>query len=294
MKKFEGIYPALVTPLTDDGEALNRKGLEDLVEFDIQKGANGICALGGTGEFCGLSDAIRDEALEATIEKVNGRVPVLAGFVCPGYHDTVKWMKKAKAMGADFGMVVTPFYVTPTQQGLVDYYCRVSDAVDLPIVLYNVPARTGVNFQPETVAEIVAKCNVVGIKECTPSMVQAQRLADMVGDKISVFSGEDYYIALEFTMGFKGGILASAPLVPELWADIYAKAKAGDFEGAIRAQKKLNPLLKVLFSECNPGPLKEALKMRGIAAGSVLPPLRKPSDEIIAAVKKALEDLTVL
>lgn len=292
--KLEGIIPALVTPVLLGGEKLNRQVLEELTEHVLVNGANGVCVLGGTGEYCALSDEVRLEAIETVVEKVNGRVPVIVGLVEPGIGDTIKMVKHSKTLGVSAAMVVSPYYVSMTQQGIVDYYCKISDTVDIPLVLYNVPYRTGTNIEPETVAIIAEKTNAIGIKECSPNMAQVQNLVSLVGDKISVLSGEDLFIVLEMAFGVKGGILASATLIPDKWSKIYATAQQGDIQGAIKQHMTLAPLFKALFAECNPGPLKVALSLKGFNVGSSLLPLLEVKQENYVKLKRALSELGML
>ena len=286
--KLEGIIPALVTPVLNGGEELNKNALEEMTENVLANGANGICVLGGTGEYCALSDDVRISAIETAVEKVNGRVPVIVGIVEPGFFDTKKMVMLSKKIGASAAMVVSPYYVSPTQQGIVDYYCRIADEVDIPLVLYNVPYRTGVNIEPETVSLISQKSNVVGIKECSPNMAQVQNLIKIVGDEISVLSGEDMFVVLEMAMGAKGGVLASATLIPDKWSQIYLKIKEGDIKGAIEQHSNLSMVFSALFSECNPGPLKAGLTMMGFDAGNVIPPLKNIREENLIKLREAL------
>lgn len=286
--RLEGIIPALVTPILQRGEKLNKQVLEDLVENVLDKGVHGVCVLGGTGEYCALSDSVRVAAVETVVEKVNGKVPVIVGLVEPGFLHTKEMIYQSKKIGASAAMVVSPYYVSPTQQGIADYYCRLADSADIPLVLYNVPYRTGVNIEPETVSLIGEKSNIIGIKECSPNMAQVQRLIRLVGDKIAVLSGEDMFVVLEMAMGARGGILASAALLPEKWSQIYLSVKAGDIKGAIEQHAELSLIFKYLFVECNPGPLKAALTMSGFDVGPVLPPLTQIREEYRVELKKAL------
>lgn len=292
--KVEGIIPALVTPTLQGGEALNTKVLKQLTEYVLANNADGVCVLGGTGEYCALSNIIRIAAIEVVVNNVNGRVPVIVGLIESGIGQTLAMLKQSKALGASAAMVITPYYVSTTQQGILDYYCRLSDAVDIPIVIYNIPYRTGANIEPETVAIIAERCNVIGIKECSPNMVQVQNLVKLVGDKISVLSGEDLLIVLEMVLGIKGGILASATLIPDKWSEIYKTAKNGNVTRAIEQHAILSPLLNALFAECNPGPLKAALTMKGFDVGCVMSPLTEIKEENRVALKKALTELGIL
>lgn len=289
--KIEGIIPALVTPVSDDGDKLNKKVLQELTDYVLTNGVHGVCVLGGTGEYCALNDEIKASAIETVVEKINGKVPVIAGIVEAGLGNTLAWVKRSKDLGADAAMVVTPFYGSASQQGMIDYYCRISDAVDIQLVLYNVPYRTGNNLTPQTVLTIAEKANVVAIKECSPDMGQVQNLVKLVGNKISVLSGEDLSVVLQMAFGVKGGILASATLLPNIWVDIYKTVQSGNIEGAIKKHSELLPFFNAVFAESNPAPLKVALSLKGFNVGAVLPPLTKLKNENFVTLKEQLSSL---
>ncbi len=292
--RLQGIIPALVTPISDDGTKLNKEALKNLTGYILENGADGVCVLGGTGEYCALSDEIKASAIETVVEKINGKIPVIAGIVEAGLGNTLAWVKQSKTLGANAAMVVTPFYGSASQRGMIDYYCRISDNVDIPLVLYNVPYRTGSNMTPKTVVEIATKANIAAVKECSPDMGQVQNLVKLAGDKISVLSGEDRSVVLQMTFGVKGGILASAVLLPSIWADIYKTVQSGDLKSAIEKHQKLLPFFNAVFAESNPGPLKAALNLKGFNVGPTLPPLTKIRDDNLQKLKEELNDLFCL
>lgn len=294
MEKLEGIIPALVTPVLDGGEKLNKPVLKEITKRVLDNGVNGVCVLGGTGEYCALTEEVRTEAIETVVETVNGKVPVVVGLVEPGVGETIKMAKKAKKIGGDAALIVSPYYCATTQPGIIDYYCKVSDAIDMPIVLYNVPYRTGTTIEPQTVSALADKCNVIGIKECGCSSERCRKLVNLAGNKISLLSGEDTTVVLEMSFGFKGGILASATLIPDKWANIYNLVQKGDIKGAREAHDKLSDFFSALFSECNPIPLKGAMDLLGYKVGTVIPPLTPVKEENLAKLKTVMKDLAII
>lgn len=292
--KLNGIIPALVTPLQCDGMTLNKPVLEEITEFAISNGVHAICVLGGTGEYCALTDEVKVSAIETVVEKVNGRIPVIVGIVEPGIGQTIKMVQNVKRIGADFAMVVSPYYVSVSQQGIIDYYTKISDTVDIPLILYNVPYRTGTNIEPQTVSTIADQCNIIGIKECSPNMGQIQKLVSLCGDKISLLSGEDLYVVLEMAFGIKGGILASASIIPDKWVKIYELVQNGDISTAIEEHSKLLPFFNALFSECNPGPLKATMELKGFNVGTVVPPLTPIKEENLSKLKSIMTDMKMI
>ncbi|KEJ93486.1 4-hydroxy-tetrahydrodipicolinate synthase [Synergistes jonesii] len=292
--KLKGIITALVTPLLDGEAKLNKPVLQEITEYAISNGVHGVCVLGGTGEYCALTDEVKTSAIETVVEKVNGRVPVVVGIVEPGIGQTIKMVRKAKEIGADVAMVVSPYYVSVSQEGLIDYYSKISDTADIPLVLYNVPYRTGTNIEPQTVSTIADQCNVIGIKECSPNMAQVQKLISLCGDKISLLSGEDLFVVLEMTFGIEGGILASASIIPDKWVEIYDAMKKGDIKGAIERHTKLLPFFSAMFSECNPGPLKASMELKGFNVGPVVSPLTQIKEENLAKLKAVMKDMRMI
>ncbi len=258
------------------------------VERQLECGITGLLPIGGTGEFTALTDAQRLSMLEVTISAAAGRVPVVASVLHPGLQDTIRAARDYIRAGADSVMVVTPFYSRATQQGIVDYFRRVSDAVDGDIVLYEIPYRTGVSLQPETVQKIVEQTRTVAMKACNPDLQQQMRVAQAVGDKIAILSGEESVFPMHVAMGAVGGMLAGSNIFPRSWTRIFELAAAADLPAATSLHAQLMPATDALYSEPNPGPLKAALRLLGMDQGVLLEPLVWASDACIGRLQQLL------
>jgi len=290
LKEIKGVYTAVVTPVINGD--VDEIAFSKLIDYQIKSGIDGLCILGGTGEYLALSKEQRRKAIEISIDLVKGKVPIISSILSPGLEDTIEMGKIAEGYGVNAVMVLTPYYVVPTQKGMIDYFKRFMKEIHIPIILYNIPSRTQVNILPETVAELVSTTSqVIGIKECTTNLGQASNLISLVGDKITVFCGEEPLLLAELIMGAKGAILASSNLFPKLFKEMFSRIQEGDIGGAKKIHFKFLPLLKPLFAETNPGPLKEALKYYGYDCGSALPPLKLPSKEIINELRIRIDDL---
>lgn len=290
MEKVRGIYTALCTPVMDG--KVNAAAMDKLVNFVIDNGTTGLVALGGTGEYCALTNEQRIDGVKMTIAANKGRVPVVAGIIGPGLPEAIEMGNKCKELGADAIMVVTPYYVVANQQGIYDYYRQVMKNVDLPLVLYNIPYRTGVNMLPETVERLLDsddRGQIVAMKECCPNMGQVLELLSKVRERTSVLTGEEFLFYQEISCGAQGGILATSNLLPKMWADIFDLIVAGKRERAAKIVVKVTPLLRLIFAESNPGPLKDAMKMIGIDCGDPLLPLEKPGKEIVDGLARELK-----
>ena len=211
--------------------------------------------------------------LEATVEAVNGRVPVVAGALHPGLQDTVQAARDYLKAGADSVMVVTPYYYRPTQDGIVEYFRRVGDAVDGDLVLYEIPYRTGVSLLPETVERIVESTRTVAMKACNPDLSQQLRVANAVGQRIAILTGEEGVFPVHVAMGAVGGMLAGSNIFPRTWTRIFELASVGRIAEAKALHAALLPATDILYSEPNPGPIKAAMNMLGIEAGTVIAPM---------------------
>lgn len=290
--QLKGIIPALVTPFTANGDGIDEGGLRALIDFLVGRGVHGLVALGGTGEYVALRSDERRRVLEVAQEQSGRRVPVLAGILAPGLAEAQAEARMAEACGADGVMAITPYYVTPSQEGLYDSFRALAEATDLPLVLYNIPYRTGVNLLPETVARLAEVVpHLVGIKECTPNLGQAAELIRLVSGRLTVLSGEEYLTLGEWLLGAQGAVLASANLVPHLWCGIWQHWEEGNVAAARRAYLGILPLLQGIFAECNPGPLKTAMGMAGLPAGPVRLPLKEPRRETTAHLREILVQL---
>ncbi len=270
--------------------------MEKLVDFVIANRNAGLVVLGGTGEYCALTNEQRVDAVKMAIAANKGRVPVIAGIIGPGLPEAIEMGNRCKDLGVDGIMVVTPYYVVAGQDGIFEYYRQVMKSVNLPLILYNIPYRTGVNMLPETVERLLdadSGGQIVGMKECCTSMSQVLALLAKVRDRVSILTGEEFLFFQEVSGGAEGAILASSNLFPNIWADLFDLIKAEKLERASEIVLRLTPVLRLVFAESNPGPLKEAMKAIGIDCGDPLLPLVHTTEEIASAlrveIKKVLD-----
>jgi 4-hydroxy-tetrahydrodipicolinate synthase len=267
---FTGSLVAIVTPFRKG--TIDERALSDLIEWQIANGTNGIVPCGTTGESATLTHEEHNRVIELTVEVVNRRVPVIAGTGSNSTNEAIALTQHAKRAGADGALLITPYYNKPTQEGLYRHYKAVAESVDLPLVLYNIPGRTGVNMLPSTIARLSAIKTIVGVKEGSGSVQQASDIVQMCGDRLTVLAGDDSLTLPMMAVGGKGVITVTANIVP---ADMAALVKAfadGAIAEARRIHFKLSPLFAALFFETNPIPVKEALGMMG----KIDPELRLP------------------
>ncbi|WP_138467111.1 4-hydroxy-tetrahydrodipicolinate synthase [Poseidonocella sp. HB161398] len=293
MLRLSGIITATPTPLLADGR-IDRAAAARLAERLVAAGAQGIAPIGGTGEATALTPDQRLEMLEATLEAVAGRVPVIAGILTPGIGETLAAARAYEAAGADMLMVVTPYYARPTQAGILDYYKAVSDASVLPQMLYEIPYRTGIDLEAETVAALGRETRVTAMKACSPSLPHQMRTVALAGADIDILSGEENVYPVHVAMGAKGGLLATSCLFPRAWARIHALASSGQMAEATALHRRLMPYVGTLFSEHNPVPLRAAMEILGEPQGDPLPPLRPASEATRARLRAELPEALAL
>ena len=271
-----------------------KQSFANLIQDQLNNNIHSLLVLGGTGEYTALNMEQRKIAIDVAISEVNGKVPVVVGLLSPGLGDNIELGKYAKQAGADSVMAVTPFYVSPTKEGFIQYYEVLDKALDMPIILYNIPYKTGINMTNDVVEKIVGKIpNVVGMKVCSDNMGDVIELIQSVGDKISVLCGEDYRAVSSFITGAPGAITASSNLIPDVWVKIYDLVQQKEYDEAVELHKKFFPLMKALYREGNPGPLKAALNMIGLPVSSVSVPLLDPSLQVVEELKSKLDELIV-
>lgn len=268
---FTGMATAMVTPMT--GSGVDYEALERFIEFQILNGINALVAVGTTGESATLSPEERREVIRFTLEKANGRVPVIAGTGCNNTANAVNYSVDACREGADALLIVTPYYNKATQNGLMAHYTAIADAVDRPIILYNVPSRTGCNLLPETVEKLSQHENIAGIKEASGNMTQVVELISRCHDTMDVYSGEDAMTVPMMAMGAKGAISVLSDVAPAEAVAMSNAALAGDFQTAARLQCQYLPLIQALFSEVNPIPAKAAVSAMGYGEEDIRLPL---------------------
>ena len=291
---LRGSIVALVTPFRDDG-ALDVDRLRELIEFHIQRGTHGIVPCGTTGESPTLSHDEHDEVVALTVSTVAGRVPVIAGAGSNSTSEALRLTKHAKDVGADAALLITPYYNKPTQSGLVRHFESIADAVDLPIVMYNVPGRTGVDMLADTVAKLAAHPNIVGIKEATGNLRRTSEIVSgCEGYDFFVLSGEDSVTFPMLCVGARGVISVVANVAPRRMAAMCDAFDANNIDEARRLHYELFPLACDLFIETNPIPTKTALRMMGVLNGTMRLPLSPMSAENEATLRSTLQACRVI
>ncbi len=285
MAVFKGAGVAIATPFYEDG-SVNYDEFKKMIDFQIDNGTDAIIVCGTTGESATMSEEEHMEVTRFCIDYVNKRVPVVAGAGSNCTKTAVDLSIDAAKAGADAILSVTPYYNKATQGGLIQHFTEIAKAVDVPIILYNVPSRTGTNIQPETAAKLCKDVdNIVGIKDATGNLAQTSKMMHLCEGNIDLYSGEDGLVVPLMSLGGIGVISVLSNVAPKQTHDMCAKALAGDFEGAREIQLKALPLVDALFSEVNPIPVKAALEMMGFKAG----PLRLPLTTITEANRQVLE-----
>ncbi|MFQ5587765.1 MAG: 4-hydroxy-tetrahydrodipicolinate synthase [Nitrospiria bacterium] len=268
---FQGSIVAIVTPFK--AGRVDEEALEALVEFHLAAGTDGIVPCGTTGESATLTHEEHKRVIERTVKVAAGRIPVIAGSGSNSTEEAVALTLHAKSAGADGALLITPYYNKPTQEGLYQHYKKIAEAVDLPLVLYNIPGRTGVNMLPETVLRLMPFENIVGMKEGSGSIQQVAELIHLCGERLTVISGDDAITLPMMALGAKGAISVTANIAPSDMAKMTAAALNGDMVSARDWHNQLYPLHKTLFLETNPIPVKAALAMMGKCGDEVRLPL---------------------
>ena len=285
---FTGSIVAIVTPFRNG--RVDERALGDLIEFQIASGTDGIVPCGTTGESATLSHTEHDRVVAFTVEAVRRRVPVIAGTGSNSTEEAIALTRHAKQAGADGALLITPYYNKPMQEGLFRHYKAVAEAVDLPIVLYNIPGRTGVNMSPATVARLTSVRNVVAIKEGGGSLQQVSEIIKACGDRMTVLSGDDALTLPMLAVGAKGVITVTANIAPAEMAAMLDGFAAGKLDEARRLHYKLFPLFAALFFETNPIPVKEALALMGKIDGELRLPLSPMAPDTREKLAQALKD----
>ena len=284
MAIFTGAGVAIITPFKANGE-VNYDKLGELIDFQIENGTDSIVIVGTTGEASTLSHEEHIECIRYAVDKTAKRVPVVAGTGSNCTETAIYLTKEAEKAGADAALVVTPYYNKATQKGLITHFGTVAKSTSLPIILYNVPGRTGCNILPVTAAAMVKEYdNIVGMKDATGNMAQSIETVERCQGDIDMYSGEDGLIVPLMSIGGKGVISVLSNVAPRDTHDICAKYLAGDVQGSLELQLKYLPLVRALFSEVNPIPVKKALNFMGFEVG----PMRLPLTEMEPATAAVL------
>lgn len=289
---LNGIFPALATPFTADGESIDYKSLESVINYCLEGGVAGVVVAGSTGEAATLSEQEYRELIDYSCKVINGRVPVIVGI---GTNNTKRAGEIASFLAssteADGILLVAPPYNKPTQEGILAHFRAVkSKAADLPIVAYNVPGRTGVNIHPSTIGTLSREGTIIGIKEASGSVDQVLDMIAASGEEFQLVSGDDSLLLAVLSAGGCGGIATAGNIVPHALSEVVARFAEGDMKAARALQYKILPLLRALFVETNPIPLKYSLKVRGIIAHDTLRlPLTPPTETTKRCIESALE-----
>ena len=290
MFKPEGIFPALVTPFTDDGKSIDEERLRALVNHCIELGVHGIVPCGTTGEFVNLTVEERKRLLEVVLDEVNGRVPVIAGTGASGTDQALEMTKYAKDLGADAALIVTPFYLKPADRGIYEHYDTIASKVELPIILYNIPQCTGVQLTWQMVEDLAQIPNIVGLKDSSGQLRYILAVLEKVRDKINVLCGHDEVVLAALAAGCSGAILASANVIPDIWVQIYNHVKNGELQKARELQYKVQKIARIIAGSGAVG-TKEALNMMKIKVGPVRSPLSVGGELIYEAREELRLDL---
>ena len=294
MAIFTGSGVAIVTPMKDNLE-VNYDKLEELIDFHVKGGTDCIVIAGTTGEGATLSMEEHRNVIRAAVEFTRHRIPVVAGTGSNCTKTAIQLTQEAEEDGADGALIVTPYYNKATQTGLIKHYSQIASETKLPIILYNVPGRTGCNIQPETVATLVRENeNIVGLKEATGNMAQASKTMYLCDGKLDLYSGEDGLVEPWMAIGGLSVNSVIANIAPQQTHEMYASYMAGDREKALELQMKSLPLVDALFSEVNPIPVKRALNLLGMEVGSLRAPLCEMSDANAAVLKQAMVEYGLL
>ena len=286
MAIFTGAGVAIVTPMKENGD-VNFEKLGEILEEQIQDGTDSIVICGTTGESSTLTHEEHLETIKYTIDKVNKRIPVIAGTGSNCTETAIYLSTEAEKYGADGVLLVTPYYNKATQKGLIEHYTKIANSIKIPVILYNVPSRTGINIQPKTVAYLVEHVeNIVGIKEASGDIAQVAEMAALTRGKLDIYSGNDNQIVPLLSLGGKGVISVLSNVAPRFTHDMVAKYLNGDIKESCDMQLDAMPLINALFSEVNPIPVKAAMNLMGMEVG----PLRSPLTEMEEANKEKLKE----
>lgn len=287
---IKGSLVALITPMTEEG-AVDSKKLNELIEFHLAKGTDGIVAVGTTGESATLTHKEHTDVIQYVVEKVAGRVPVIAGTGANSTHEAIHLTQQAKQAGADACLLVTPYYNKPTQEGLFQHFSTIAAEVDIPQILYNVPGRTACDMSNETALRLAAIKNIVGIKDATGDLVRGKELIEQAPEGFALYSGDDATAVDFMLLGGNGTISVTANVAPQKNAQAAKFALQGDAENAKKIDASLTSLHQKLFLEANPIPVKWACHQLGLCDLGIRLPLTVLStefhDDILLALKEA-------
>lgn len=287
-QNIQGSIVALVTPMFEDG-SVDWKNLEKLVEWHVEQGTNAIVAVGTTGEPSTLSMSEHTQVIKEVIRVVNKRIPVIAGTGANSTHEAIELTKEAQTLGADAALLVTPYYNKPTQEGLYQHFKTIAEAVDLPIILYNVPGRTGVDMSNDTVVRLADIENIIAVKDATGDVARGKQLIDALNGRMSVFSGDDETAVELIAQGAKGNISVTANVAPKIMSEMCAAALQKNQQLAGEINSRIANLNNILFCESNPIPVKWALHEMGLIGSGIRLPLTPLAEQYRAPLRDTLK-----
>ncbi len=289
---FTGSMVALVTPFKDGN--VDWESLEGLVDFHIKNGTHGIVPCGTTGESATLSHREHNDVVKAVIKAVKKRVPVIAGTGSNSTQEAIELTQAAEEAGADGALLISPYYNRPTQEGIYQHYKKVAAAVGIPLIVYNIPGRTGSKIEPETLARLSEIKNISGVKEATGSVDQAIDVLRLSADGLAVYSGEDSLTFSLMALGGKGVISTVANIAPKEMSELTEACLKGDWEKGRKLQFKLIPLIRAVFIETNPIPIKTALSLMGKCRGDLRLPLTPMAEGNLKKLQQAMADFGLI
>lgn len=290
---MKGSIVAIVTPFKDG--KVDEKKLAELVDFHVSNGTNGLLPCGTTGESPTLTHDEHERVVEICVEASNGRIPIMAGSGSNSTAEAISLTKHAAKVGADAALIVTPYYNKPTQEGLYRHFKAVAECSDLPIILYNIAGRTARNIEPDTMARLANDCkNIVGVKEASGSLDQMQTIKMLCPEDFLLLSGDDALTLPLLSIGGVGVVSVAANIVPKDIAGLVEAFNSNKFEEAKKMHYKLLPLVKALFLETNPIPVKTAMSLMGLCSGEMRLPLCPMADSTLAKLKKVLADYNLI
>lgn len=287
---FSGSMTALVTPFKNGWVDEDR--LKEIIDFQVENGTSALVPCGTTGESATLSYEEHNKVIDITIKHTKGRIPVIAGTGSNSTEETIMLTRHAKEAGADACLLIAPYYNRPTQSGLIAHFMKVADTVDIPLVIYNIPGRTGVNIEPETIAKLSEHKNIIAVKEASGNLDQISRIISLCN--IVVLSGDDSLTLPILSVGGKGVISVASNIVPSDVAEMVNSFEKGDLQKTRRLHYNLLPIFKVLFIETNPAPVKAAMAMMGMIEEEIRLPLVPIKEENRIKLRKVVEEYGLL
>ncbi|AMO98344.1 dihydrodipicolinate synthase [Collimonas arenae] len=289
----DGIYTAIVTPFTANDE-FDEKAFRKLIDFQVDEGAGGLLVAGGSGEYVSLTPSERKKVVEVAVDQVRGRIPIIVGALAPATREVLDTAKHAADAGADAVLVLPPYYIKPSADGIVEHFATIADGTSLPIVAYNNTGRTGLTLDIPILERLTKLPSVVALKECERDLAVVSAKIKAVGERIAVMSGDDDLGFPTFLLGSPGGIFMTANLVPAFHKKLFDATKRGDIANAKKAHYALLALVEALYTANHPGPLKDAMAYVGQPIGAARTPLQHGSAESLKRAKAAIEALQSL